>query len=140
MCRYRCTSFCLVPVHYFLLVLSSISPIPSSSHLLTPLPSEMLREGDELLEVNGVPVMGRLTDEIVRLMVRRREEGGGEGGEGRERGEGGKGRKIGVGGRGRKEGREGKEGERGEGGKERGGDEYPAHVCVYISLLCSLTC
>ena len=29
----------------------------------------MLREGDELLEVNGVPVMGRSTDEIVRLMV-----------------------------------------------------------------------
>ena len=31
--------------------------------------SEVLREGDEVLEVNGVPVMGRSTDEIVRLMV-----------------------------------------------------------------------
>lgn len=29
----------------------------------------MLREGDELLEVNGVPVARRSTDEIVRLMV-----------------------------------------------------------------------
>ena len=36
-----------------------------------PLPySDVLREGDELLEVNGVPVTGRSTDEIVRLMVR----------------------------------------------------------------------
>ena len=31
--------------------------------------AEVLREGDELLEVNGVPVMARSTDEIVRLMV-----------------------------------------------------------------------
>ena len=31
--------------------------------------TEVLREGDELLEVNGVPVMRRSTDEIVRLMV-----------------------------------------------------------------------
>jgi MAGUK p55 subfamily protein 5 len=30
--------------------------------------AEVLREGDELLEVNGVPVAGRSTDEIVRLM------------------------------------------------------------------------
>jgi MAGUK p55 subfamily protein 5 len=30
--------------------------------------SDVLREGDELLEVNGVPVSGRSTDEIVRLM------------------------------------------------------------------------
>jgi hypothetical protein len=30
--------------------------------------SEVLREGDEVLEVNGVPVMGRSTDEVVRLM------------------------------------------------------------------------
>lgn len=30
----------------------------------------MLREGDELLEVNGISVMGKRTDEIIRLMVR----------------------------------------------------------------------
>ena len=29
----------------------------------------VLREGDELLEVNGIPLMRRSTDEIVRLMV-----------------------------------------------------------------------
>jgi hypothetical protein len=29
----------------------------------------MLREGDELLEVNGISVMGKRTDEIIRLMV-----------------------------------------------------------------------
>ena len=34
-----------------------------------PVSAEVLREGDEVLEVNGVPVMGRSTDEIVRLMV-----------------------------------------------------------------------
>lgn len=31
--------------------------------------TDMLCEGDELLEVNGVPVMGKTTDEILRLMV-----------------------------------------------------------------------
>ena len=31
--------------------------------------TEVLREGDELLEVNGIPVIGRSTDEIVQLMV-----------------------------------------------------------------------
>ncbi len=32
-------------------------------------PAEVLREGDELLEVDGIPLTGRSTDEIVRLMV-----------------------------------------------------------------------
>ena len=31
--------------------------------------SEVLREGDELLEVNGIPIMSRSTDEIVTMMV-----------------------------------------------------------------------
>ena len=31
--------------------------------------ADLLREGDELLEVNGVPVSGKSTDEIVTLMV-----------------------------------------------------------------------
>ncbi len=31
--------------------------------------ADMLREGDELLEVNGISVMGKRTDEIIRLMV-----------------------------------------------------------------------
>ena len=31
--------------------------------------SDMLREGDELLEVNGISVMGKRTDDIIRLMV-----------------------------------------------------------------------
>ena len=30
---------------------------------------DMLREGDELLEVNGIPVTGMRTDEVIRLMV-----------------------------------------------------------------------
>lgn len=30
---------------------------------------DLLREGDELLEVTGVPVSGKSTDEIVTLMV-----------------------------------------------------------------------
>ena len=29
----------------------------------------LLREGDELLEVNGIQLMGRSTDEVIRLMV-----------------------------------------------------------------------
>ena len=40
-----------------------------SVSLPSPRPSEVLREGDELLEVNGVPVTGRSTDEIIRIMV-----------------------------------------------------------------------
>lgn len=32
-------------------------------------PVDMLREGDELLEVNGISVMGKRTDDIIRLMV-----------------------------------------------------------------------
>lgn len=45
--------------------------LPPSLHLSLSLflVSEVLREGDELLEVNGVPVARRSTDEIVRLMV-----------------------------------------------------------------------
>ena len=31
--------------------------------------TDMLREGDELLEVNGIPVIGKSTDAIIRLMV-----------------------------------------------------------------------
>ena len=30
----------------------------------------VLREGDELLEINGIALMGKSTDEIIRLMVR----------------------------------------------------------------------
>lgn len=30
---------------------------------------DLLREGDELLEINGVPVTGKSADEIVALMV-----------------------------------------------------------------------
>lgn len=47
---------------------NSLPIIPTNSPLSPPTP-EVLREGDELLEVNGVPVMGRSTDEIIRLMV-----------------------------------------------------------------------
>jgi len=31
--------------------------------------SDKLREGDELLEVNGVPVAGKRTEDIIHLMV-----------------------------------------------------------------------
>ena len=31
--------------------------------------ADLLREGDELLEINGVPVTGKSADEIVALMV-----------------------------------------------------------------------
>lgn len=31
--------------------------------------TDLLREGDELLEINGVPVIGKSADEIVALMV-----------------------------------------------------------------------
>ena len=31
--------------------------------------ADLLREGDELLEVNGIPVIGKSTDEIITLMV-----------------------------------------------------------------------
>lgn len=31
--------------------------------------ADLLREGDELLEINGVPVTGKSADEIVTLMV-----------------------------------------------------------------------
>lgn len=31
--------------------------------------ADLLREGDELLEINGVPVTGKSVDEIVTLMV-----------------------------------------------------------------------
>ena len=42
---------------------------PQHTRMHTRTHTEVLREGDELLEVNGIPVMGRSTDEIVRLMV-----------------------------------------------------------------------
>ena len=29
----------------------------------------VLREGDELLEINGIALMGKSTDEIIRIMV-----------------------------------------------------------------------
>ena len=29
----------------------------------------VLREGDELLEINGIALIGKTTDEIIRLMV-----------------------------------------------------------------------
>ena len=66
-----------------------------------------------------MPVMGRSTDEIVRLMVR-----GGEGGRGREEegGEGGGGR--------RREGKEGEGGKRGEVNKEEI-NECSAHIHMY---------
>ena len=51
---------------------SPLYPVGWSQIHLFPLPpvsAEVLREGDEVLEVNGVPVMGRSTDEVVRLMV-----------------------------------------------------------------------
>ena len=52
----------------------SLPCAPSAGHksplsFSPPVSAEVLREGDEVLEVNGVPVMGRSTDEIVRLMV-----------------------------------------------------------------------
>jgi hypothetical protein len=37
---------------------------------------DMLREGDELLEVNGISVMGKRTDEIIRPRAYRPAEGG----------------------------------------------------------------
>lgn len=38
-------------------------------HVLHAHITDLLREGDELLEVNGIPVIGKSTDEIVTLMV-----------------------------------------------------------------------
>ena len=32
--------------------------------------ADLLREGDELLEINGIPVIGKSADEIIALMVR----------------------------------------------------------------------
>lgn len=57
-------------VHY---VCSSVH-FPIATHCnvrptLLHLCIDMLREGDELLEVNGISVTGMRTDEVIRLMV-----------------------------------------------------------------------
>jgi cystathionine beta-lyase family protein involved in aluminum resistance len=39
------------------------------THSITVCFADLLREGDELLEIDGVPVTGKSADEIIALMV-----------------------------------------------------------------------